>query len=75
LRRAAFVSLHWLDWIPHTGIPLLAAASVLAGAWGVLTGQPFAPFAVALGSALFLGAGVYRAWDLTLWIIKHPAPD
>jgi len=75
VRRVDFVSLHGPDWIPHTGIPLLGAVSVLAGAWGVLTGQSIAPYAVALGSALFLCAGVYRAWDLTLGIVKHRAGD
>jgi hypothetical protein len=75
LRHAAFVSLGWADWIPHTMIPLLSAISVLAGALGVLTAAAFAPYCVALSSALLLFAGVYRAWDLTLWIVRHHARD
>jgi hypothetical protein len=75
VRHANFVSLGWADWIPHTLIPFLSAASVLAGAYGVLTSEAFAPYAVALGSSLLLFAGVYRAWDLTLWIVRHRPRD
>jgi hypothetical protein len=34
--------------------------------------KSFAPYAVAGAVALLLFAGVYGAWDLTLWIARNP---
>jgi hypothetical protein len=68
-RRLNFVELKRLDWIPYAGLPMLANASLIAGGVGLIAKQAFAPFAIAGASALLLVAGIYGAWDLTLWII------
>lgn len=70
-RRQEFVSLRWGDWIPHAGFPALANVSLIAGAAGLIVGMPFAPYAIAGGVTLLLVAGVYGAWDITLWIVRH----
>lgn len=67
-RRLNFVELKELDWIPYEGLPMLANASLIAGGAGLIVKQAFAPFAIA--GALLLVAGIYGAWDLTLWIIE-----
>jgi hypothetical protein len=72
-RRLDFVVLKGLDWIPYEGLPMLANASLIAGGAGLIVKQAFAPFAVAGASALLLVAGIYGAWDLTLWIIEDRA--
>jgi hypothetical protein len=66
-----FVTFKTLDWIPHTGFPVLANASLIAGGAGLIAGRSFGPYAVAGACVLLLMAGVYGAWDLTLWIIKN----
>jgi hypothetical protein len=33
--------------------------------------KPFAPYAIAGASTLLLIAGVYGAWDLTLWMVTN----
>ena len=43
--RVDFVLLHWLDWIPHRGLPALANASLIGGAIGLIAEKPFAPYA------------------------------
>ncbi len=65
-----FVERQALDWIPYDGIPILGYASLIAGGTGLLAESPFAPYAIAAASALLLAAGIYGAWDLTLWMIK-----
>jgi hypothetical protein len=37
----------------------------------LITDKSFAPYAVAGATTLLLSAGVYGAWDLTLWIVKN----
>jgi hypothetical protein len=68
--RLDFVALKGLDWIPYEGLPTLANASLIAGGVGLTVNQAFAPFAIASASGLLLIAGIYGAWDLTLWIIE-----
>jgi hypothetical protein len=70
-RRLDFVTLGGRDWISYGGVPVLANASLIAGGAGLIAEKPFAPYAIAAASALLLGAGIYGAWDLTLWMIKN----
>ena len=69
--RVDFVLLHWLDWIPHRGLPALANASLIGGAIGLIAEKSFAPYAFASAIMLLLFVGIYGAWDLTIWIIKN----
>ena len=61
----------WHDWLPYVGVPALGCASLVFGAVGLITEKSFAPYAVAGATTLLLLAGVYGAWDLTLWIVKN----
>jgi hypothetical protein len=61
----------WHDWLPHVGVPALGSASLIVGAVGLFTERSFAPYAIAGATVLLLFAGIYGAWDLTLWIIKN----
>jgi hypothetical protein len=71
MRRVKFVSLDALDWIPYTGLPVLSSLSLIAGAVGLIAKQAFAPYAIAGGGTLLLFAGIYGAWDLTLWTVRN----
>lgn len=70
-RKLDFVALHGLDWIIYNGFPVLSNASLIAGGAGLIAEKSFAPYAVAGASTLLLVAGIYKAWDLTLWLIKN----
>jgi hypothetical protein len=70
-RNLDFVTLRGLDWIPYDGVPLLADATVIGGGAGLIAEQPFAPYAIVASTALLLVAGIYGAWDFTIWIIKN----
>jgi hypothetical protein len=61
----------WRDWIPHVGVPALGTVSLIAGGVGLLVERSFAPYAIAGAAVLLLFAGIYGAWDLTLWMIKN----
>lgn len=71
-QKVQFVSLQLLDWIPYAGIPALANLNLIAGAVGMVAEKSFAPYCLAGAITLFLFAGIYGAWDLTLWIVKNP---
>lgn len=66
-----FIQVKTFDWIPYDGAPMLAYACLIAGGIGLLAEGAFAPFAVAVSSLLLLAAGIYGAWDLTLWMVKN----
>ena len=70
-RKLDFVALDRLDWIAYNGVPVLGNASLIAGGAGLIAHKSFAPYVIAGASALLLAAGIYGAWDLTLWIIKN----
>ncbi len=70
-RKVGLVLLDWLDWIPYVFVPALAWASLVVGSVGLITQKSFAPYAIAGATTLLLFAGVYGAWDVTLWIIKN----
>jgi hypothetical protein len=70
-QKVGFVSFGWNDWLAWDGVPALGNASLIAGAAGLIAGQAFAPYAVAISSALLLFTGIYGAWDLTLWMVKN----
>jgi hypothetical protein len=66
------LALHdWHDWLPYVGVPALGSACLVVGAVGLISEISLAPYAVAGATILLLFAGVYGAWDLTLWIIKN----
>jgi hypothetical protein len=50
---------------------VLGNVSLIAGAAGLGAEKPFAPYAIAGAIALLLLAGIYGAWDLTLWIARN----
>jgi hypothetical protein len=70
-RNQGFVSLRWSDWLPHAGLPALGNVSLIAGAAGMIAGKSFAPYAIAAAVTLILIAGIYGAWDITLWIVRN----
>jgi hypothetical protein len=70
-RKLDFVVLHALDWIPYGAIPVAGNASLIAGGVGLIAEKTFAPYAIAAASMLLLFAGIYGAWDFTLWIITN----
>ena len=68
------LALHdWHDWLPYVGVPALGSACLVVGAVGLIAEKSTATYAIAGSTALLLFAGVYGAWDLTLWIIKNRA--
>lgn len=69
-RKIAFVSPNWVDWTLFSVAPMLGHASLIVGAAGLIAEEPFAPYAIAGAVALLLLAGIYGAWDLTLWIAR-----
>jgi hypothetical protein len=70
-RRIDFASPDWLDWALFSVAPALGNASMIAGAAGLIAGKPFAPYAIAGAITLLLFAGVFGAWDLTLWLARN----
>jgi hypothetical protein len=70
-RKIDFVSLDWLDWALFSVAPVLGYASVIAGAAGLIAEKSFAPYAIAGAITLLLFAGIYGAWDITLWIARN----
>ena len=50
---------------------MLGNASLIAGAAGLIAEKPFAPYAIAGAITLLLFAGIFGAWDLTLWIARN----
>jgi hypothetical protein len=71
-RRQFDLALHdWHDWLPYVGVPALGSACLVVGAVGLIVKNALAPYAVAGATTLLLLAGVYGAWDLTLWIVKN----
>lgn len=61
----------WHDQLPYVVVPTLGYASLAVGAVGLIAKKSFAPYAIAGASALLLLAGIYGAWDITLWIVKN----
>jgi hypothetical protein len=69
--RQDLAALAWHDWIPHAIVPALGNVSLFAGAVGLAADKPFAPYAIAGAVTLILVAGIYGAWDITLWIVRN----
>jgi hypothetical protein len=53
------------------GVPALGSAKLIVGANGLISEKSFAPHAIAGAMILLLFAGIYGAWDLTLWMINN----
>jgi hypothetical protein len=70
-RKVGLALPNWHDWLPYVGLPALGSACLLLGAVGLIADKSFAPYAVAGATTLLLFAGIYGAWDLTLWIVKN----
>lgn len=70
-RKVGLVLFDWHDRLPYVGVPALGSASLIAGAVGLIAEKSFAPYAIAGAVVLLLFAGIYGAWDLTLWMIKN----
>jgi hypothetical protein len=69
--QAGIAELHGLSWIAYNGVPLLANVVLLCGGGGLYFERAFAPFAIAGASTLQLAAGIFGAWDVTLWILTN----
>ena len=69
--KVGMVLPHWRDWLPYVGVPALGSATLIVGAVGLIAEKSFAPYAIAGAMVLLLLAGIYGAWDLTLWMIKN----
>lgn len=61
----------WHNWLPYVGVPALGSTTLIVGALALLAERSFAPYVLAGATVLLLFAGIYGAWDLTLWIIKN----
>jgi len=70
-RKVDDASLDWLDWTLFSVGPALGNASMIAGAAGLIAEKSFAPYAIAGAVTLLLFAGIYSAWDLTLWLARN----
>jgi hypothetical protein len=70
-RKIDLAALNWLDWAMFSAAPALGNASLIAGAVGLIAKKSFAPYAIAGAVTLLLFAGIYGAWDLTLWIARN----
>jgi hypothetical protein len=70
-RKVDYASLDWLDWTLFSVAPALGNASMIAGAAGLIAEKSFAPYAIAGAITLLLFAGIYGAWDLTLWLARN----
>ena len=70
-RKIGFVSLERFDWTMFSVVPVLGDASLIAGAAGLIAERRFAPYAIAGAITLLLGAGIYGAWSITLWIARN----
>ena len=69
--KTGIVELRGLNWIAYNGVPLLANVSLICGGVGLYGERAFAPFAIAGASTLQLAAGIFGAWDVTLWILSN----
>jgi hypothetical protein len=70
-RKVDYASLDWLDWTLFSVAPAFGNASMIVGAAGLIAEKSFAPYAIAGAITLLLFAGIYSAWDLTLWLARN----
>jgi hypothetical protein len=69
-RRAGIVELRGLNWLAYNGVPLIANAALVFGGAGLTIAIPSAPFVITAASTLLLIAGIFGAWDVTLWVLR-----
>jgi hypothetical protein len=70
-RRANLAQFDALSWLAYNGAPIIAHALLLCGGVGLMLASPLAPFALAAASTLLLAAGIFGAWDVTIWVLKR----
>ena len=70
-RRANLAQLDALNWLAYNGAPIIAHALLLCAGVGLTLASPLAPFALAAASTLLLAAGIFGAWDVTIWVLKR----
>jgi hypothetical protein len=70
-KKLDIASLDWLDWTLFSTVPAIGYAALIAGAAGLIAERTFAPYAIAGAITLLLFAGIFGAWDLTLWIARN----
>ncbi len=65
----------WDSFILAVGAAATRLYKPCGRAVGLITEKSLGPYAIAAASTFLLFAGVYGAWDLTLWIIKNRGKD
>jgi hypothetical protein len=70
-RKVDFVSPDRFDWAVLSVAPMLANASLIAGAAGLIADKRFALYAIAGAIMLLLLSGIYGAYSVTLWIASY----
>jgi hypothetical protein len=70
-KKLDIASLDWLDWTLFSTIPAIGYVTLIAGAAGLIAERTFTPYAIAGAITLLLFAGIFGAWDLTLWIARN----
>jgi len=69
--KVDFASLDWFDRAVFSVAPMLANASLIAGAAGLIADKRFALYAIAGAIMPLLLAGIYGAYSVTLWIARY----
>jgi len=59
-----------MDRIIHNLAPILACVILIGGRAALIAEEPWAPFAIAGSTTLFLLSGIYRTWGQTLALIE-----
>ena len=59
-----------MDRIIHNLAPILACVILIGGGAALIAEEPWAPFAIAGSTTLFLLSGIYRTWGQTLALIE-----
>jgi hypothetical protein len=70
-RRTNLANFDLLNWLAYNGAPIIAHAGLVGGGVGLMFAEPFAPFLIVAASTLLLAAGIFGAWDVTIWVLKR----
>jgi hypothetical protein len=66
-------SLPPLDWVWFVGLPILGYAAFIAAAICLATGKALGLYLAGGASTLLVIIGTRNAWDVVVWITRHPA--